>query len=157
MNGFKNFVTEDGDVAKTIAKLPIHHQELVKGYKFLFEPHNTLKGDKGHVGMIVNKPEKVIRIAAPWRYSREFTTLHEIAHLVHELYVKGTPLEKEWKIIVSNTKNKKKDESPEELFCHSYAATFCQHPPSIHDHPEWRSFINKVCKIKKPFEKNLGI
>jgi len=150
MKGFKHFVNEDEDVAKTLAKLPAHHRELVKGYKFLFEPGNTLKGDDGHVGIIVNKPNKIVRVAAPWRYSREFTTLHEIAHLVYEMYIRPNPaIVKEWENIVKNTKNKKEDESAEELWCHSYAASFCAHPPTIHYHLEWVAFIKKCCKIKQ--------
>jgi hypothetical protein len=148
MKGFKQYVTEDEDVANTIAKLPKDFQELVKGYKFLFEPHNTLKGDDGHVGMITNKPKKIIRIAGPWRYSRDFVVLHEIAHLVYEAYIRGTSLEKEWEIIAKNTKNKKEDETAEELMCHAFAATYCEHPPVIHYHPEWVKFIKKLSKVK---------
>ena len=151
MKSFKEFVTEeDEDVGKTIAKLPPHHQELVKGYKFLFEPGNTLKGDDGHVGMIVNKPKKVIRIAAPWRYGREFTLLHEISHLVYEVYIKGTSLEKEWEKLAFSVPNRKKDEPAEELWCHSFAAHFCKYPPLIHYHKVWDDFIKKCCEIKKP-------
>lgn len=144
MNGFKRFVTEDEDVSKTIAKLPKHHQGLVKGYKFLFEPGNTLRGDDGHVGVIVNQPKKVIRIAAPWNYGREFTVIHEVAHLVYEMYVKGTPLEKEWATLAMSVKNRKKDENAEELFCHAYAASYCKHPPVIHYHPVWVRFIRDL-------------
>lgn len=155
MKGFKEYVNEDDDVAKTIAKIPPHHQILVKGYRFEFEPGNTLKGDKGHVGLIMNKPERVIRIAAPWNYGREFTLLHEIAHLVHELYIKGTPLEKEWAAICKATPDRKKDESPEELFCHGYACHFAKNKIAVHDHPEWHGFMDKICRIKKRIDKNM--
>lgn len=151
MQGFREFVThENDDVKKTISQLPSHHQALVKGYEFLFEPHNTLKGDDGHVGVITNKPRKIIRVAAPWRWSREFTVLHEIAHLVYEAYIRGTELEKEWEKVALAEPNRKKDESAEELFCHSYAAKFCKFPPSVHFHPKWINFIKKVCAIEKP-------
>jgi hypothetical protein len=146
MKGFKRFVNEDEDVQKTIAKLPRHHQILVKGYKFQFEPGNTLKGDDGHVGMIVNKPEKIIRIAAPWRFGREFTLLHEIAHLVYEFYVRGTPLEVEWGRIEKSTPNKKENESAEENFCHAYANVYASMKITIHTHPEWKEFILRLPK-----------
>lgn len=155
MKGFKQFVTEDDEVATTLGKLPPHHRLLVKGYKFLFEPHNTLKGDDGHVGMIVNQPKKVIRIAAPWNYGREFTVIHEIAHLVYEVYVRGTNVEKEWAKLALSTKDRKKDESAEELFCHCYASMFVKYPPQIHHHPEWVDFMKRVIQIKKPNDKQM--
>lgn len=144
MKSFKDFVTEDEDVAKTIARLPMQCQKLVKGYKVQFEPHNTLKGDKGHVGMITNTPEKLIRIASPWRYGRQFTLLHEIGHLAYEAYIRGTPLEKKWEKLAFSVENRKKDESAEELWCHSFAAVYCDHPPAIHYHPEWVRFIKNL-------------
>jgi hypothetical protein len=154
MKGFKDFVTEDEDVEKTLSKLPRHHQELVKGFKFLFEPHNTLKGDDGHVGVITNSPRKIIRVAAPWRYSREFTVIHEVAHLVYEMFVKGSQTEKDWEKLSLSTKNRKKDESAEELFCHGYAAMFAQFPPEIHYHQEWIKFMKeRVFPIKQPLRK----
>ena len=155
MNGFKQFVTEDEDVAKSLAKLPAHHRMLVKGYKFLFEPGNTLKGDDGHVGMIVNKPNKVVRIAAPWNYGREFTLLHEIAHLVYEVYIRGTPFEKSWEQLSMSTPDRKKDEPAEELFCHAYANHFAKNKIEIHNHPEWDQFIRKVCAVKKRVDKSM--
>jgi hypothetical protein len=150
MIGFKEFVNEDEDVSKTLAKLPAHHRELVKGYKFLFEPGNTLKGDDGHVGMIVNHPNKVVRIAAPWNYGREFTVIHEIAHLVYQTFIKGTDLEKQWAKLSLSTKDRKKDEPAEELWCHCYASMFVKYPPEIHHHPEWVAFMKKyVLPLKK--------
>lgn len=156
MKGFKQFVTEDEDVSKTLAKLPAHHRELLKGYKFLFEPHNTLQGDDGHVGMIVNQPKKIIRIAAPWNYGREFTVLHEIAHIIYEMFVRGTELEQAWAKLALSEPNRKKDEPPEELWCHCYASMFVKYPPMIHHHAEWVEFIKKICRMKKPLQKLSG-
>lgn len=146
MKGFKKYVTENEDVADTIAKLPKHHQALVKGYKFLFEPGNTLHGDDGHVGEISNHPKKIIRISGPYRFSREHVVLHEIAHLVYEFYVKGTPLEKEWEGIVKNTKHKKEDEPPEENFCHAYASRYTKFKLTVFDHKDWYDFIDRLPK-----------
>lgn len=140
MKGFKKWVTEDDDVKATLAKIPKSHQKLVKGFKIVFEPRNTLEGDDGHVGMVINKPKKMIRIASPWNYGREFTLLHEVAHLVWAVFM--TPeLKKEWGAITKRTKDKKKDENEEELFCHSYANTYAKNKVTIHDHAEWDKFI----------------
>jgi hypothetical protein len=142
MKGFKKWITEDEDVKSTISKLPAKHQKLIKGYKIVFEPRNTLHGDEGHVGMVVNKPKKLIRVASPWNYGREFALIHEIAHLVYAVYM--TPeLKKEWEKITKKTKNKKKDENPEELWCHNYANYFAKNKIVIHTHPEWARFLKK--------------
>ena len=37
----------------------------------------------------------------------------------------------------------KKDEPPEELWCHCYATCFVKYPPLIHYHPEWIDFMKK--------------
>lgn len=121
----------------------------------MFEPGNTLKGDDGHVGMIVNKPKKLVRIAAPWNYGREFTVLHEIAHLVYEVYVRNTPFEKAWEKLSLSTPNRKMDEPPEELFCHAYACYFAKNKIEIHHHPAWDRFIKKVCESRKPVDKTM--
>lgn len=140
MKGFKGWIEEKDDVKESIGKLPKSYQKLVTGYKIVFEIGNTLKGDDGHVGMVVNKPKKLIRVAAPWRFGREFALLHECAHLVYEVYM--TPeLKKEWSKITKATKDRKEDESEEELFCHAFAAYYTKFPPAIHDHEEWRKFI----------------
>lgn len=143
MQGFKNYVKQDADVAKTIAKLPKQFQELVRGYTFLFEPGNTLNGDPGHVGMIVNQPKKIIKVSAPWNYGREFTVLHEIAHLVYEKFIRSK-LEKEWAKIALSEPNRKKDESAEELFCHAFANCFARNKIEIHNHPKWDDFIKSL-------------
>lgn len=144
MGSFKNFIEENGDINKSLSKLPEAHRRLVKGYKIKFEPHNTLKGDDGHVGMIINKPNKVIRIASPWNYGREWALLHEIGHLVWAAFIKGTPFEQQWDHIAQNTKHKKKDENAEELFCHGYADCYCKNKIVIHHHPEWEQFIKSL-------------
>jgi hypothetical protein len=145
MRGFKKFIKEEdgNDIEKSLHKIPKTHRNLVHGYKIIFEPNHTLRGDDGHVGMITNNP-KQIRLASPFNYGREFALLHEVGHLVWAAYVKGTALEQEWNQIAANTKDKKKDENAEELFCHAYADTYAKNKIVIHHHPEWEAFINKL-------------
>lgn len=147
LTGFRLFIETsiDSEVKDTIKKLPEAFRKLVKGYKFKFQSGCTLKGYKDSVGMIHlnNKQKKEIHVAAPWRFSREFTMLHELGHLIYEDRIKGE-LKKEWEKIVKNTK-KKANQSAEELFCHAFAARYTgDKAPRIHDHPEWQKFIDKV-------------
>jgi hypothetical protein len=139
-------MTEDGDVEKSLAKLPDSHRALVQGFKIEFEPHNTLKGDAGHVGVIMTHPRKLIKVASPWNYGREFALLHEVGHLVYEKYVRGTDLEKMWEKIAGSVEHKKKNEPPEELFCHAYANFYAKHKITIHDHDAWNEFIGRLPK-----------
>lgn len=149
MKSFKNFVREDEEVQKTLARLPKNIQTMLNGFEFRFYASNTLPGDDGHVGMVVSEPKRIIHISAPWRYGRQFTLLHEIAHIVYAKYIKDTPSEKEWAKISLNTKGRKKDENAEELFCHGFASMYSDYPVPIHDHPEWRKFIHNILKISK--------
>lgn len=142
MKGFKGWVKEDDDSRASIKKLPKGHQSLVRGYDIVFEPRNTLKGDDGHVGMVIDRPKKIIRVAAPWNYGREFAMIHEIAHLVYAAYMTDD-LRRRWKKLAMSTKGRKKDENAEELFCHAYANYFVTRPVVIHDHPEWKKFIKE--------------
>lgn len=139
-------MTDEADIQKSLNKLPKAHKELAKGFKIVLEPNNTLKGDKGHVGVIMTHPSPQIRVASPWNYPREFAFLHEVAHLVYEKYIRGTPLEQEWNAICARTKDKKKGEPPEELFCHAYANRYCNNQVVIHDHEEWNNFIDALPK-----------
>jgi hypothetical protein len=150
MKGFKDFIHEDEAVKSALKKLPKHHQKLLNGFEFRFQGGNTLKGDDGHIGSVVVNPKKIITIAAPWRYSREFTLFHEVGHLVWTMFVKGTPLVEEWSEIVKKNPDRKKSENDEENFCHSYAAHFAdEHAPEMHSNPDWAKFIEKVCSVKK--------
>ena len=138
---FKQFFHEtseyDQDLKDTLSKLPAAHRKFVKGYDFDFQSTNTLKNDKGHIGIIDPKKNK-ITVSAPWNYGREFALLHEIAHLIWELLDKDT--QKEWSAIVKRTKEKQ-NQSAEELFCMAYANTYANNKITIHDHPEWERFI----------------
>ena len=148
MKDFKRFIeNEHDDVHKSIKKLPLAHQKLAHGFELKLEPTHTLKGDDDHVGEIIIHPKKKsIRISSPWNYGREFAFFHEIGHLVWENYVRGKPLEKKWVEICSKTKDKKKDEPPEENFCHAYASFYCKFQLAIHNHQTWRNFIEGLPK-----------
>jgi hypothetical protein len=137
---FKRFIEskEQNQVEKTLDKLPKVHRELVKNYKIKFTPKITLKNDPKHIGSI---DDKEIIIAAPWNYGREFTTLHEIGHLIWgELLDKD--IKTKWKKIVKKTKNKQNQNS-EELFCMAYANYYSKNKITIHDHEEWNKFIKE--------------
>jgi type II secretory pathway component PulC len=129
--------------------LPKSHQNLLHGYKFKYTPNNTLKNDKGHIGYIWK--DKIV-VAAPWNYSRSFTTLHEIAHLVWEY--KMTPeLKKEWSKLVKKHKKEQKenipkksrdalDQNEEEIFSMTYATLYSKHPVITYYNKDWMEFIS---------------
>ncbi len=141
---FKEFLMESenqqGDVRETLAKIPEKHRKLLHGYKFKFQGSNNLKNDSDHVGYI-DEEKKVIMIAAPWRYPREFTLLHEVGHLIWKYFV--TPqMKKEWSKIYKNTKDKQ-HQGEQEIFCMAYANSYSKNKIKIHDHPEWEKFIKR--------------
>lgn len=148
MGTFKQFISEtlsakseeEKDIHDTISKLPKLHQKLLHGYKFKFQGGNTLKGDNQHIGYMDKEP-KVIGVAAPWFYSREFTMLHEIGHIIWEELM--TPqLRVLWALIVKATPNRQ-DQSPEELFSMAYACHYAKYCNGVHDHPKWHLFMKK--------------
>ena len=132
---------EQGDIEKTLSKIPLSHRKLVQGYDWKLQGGNTLKGDGEHIGY-VDRMNKQIAVAAPWNYGREFAILHEIAHQVWEQLPKE--IKKAWFHVVANTKGKKQDQNPEELFCMAYANQYVKNKIVIHDHPEWKAFIAEL-------------
>ena len=144
---------EEKNVLALLKNLPKNHAALMKGFKFEYIPGNTLDGDDAHIGSIQGKK---VTIAGPWRYGREFTTLHEIAHQIYEKLV-DKKLRKEWSDLVAKTKKsqiatiEKKgieanalNQNDEEIFCMIYAATYSGHPPLIWYNPEWTKFIKNL-------------
>jgi hypothetical protein len=147
MEGFRKFFEQtkeqEANIKATLARMPKKHTDLIKDYKIIWQCDNVLDGDGEHVG-IVNPNNKTITVAAPYRYSREFTFIHEIAHKVWNIFVAPYPaLIEKWKAIIKNTKNKM-HQNAEELFCHGYAATYAKNPPTIHHHEEWTKFIKSI-------------
>jgi hypothetical protein len=132
---------EEDNVQAMIGKLPKGHQKLLKGYKFRYQKGNVLKGDDGHIGVIFKDK---ITVAAPWNYSREYTTLHEIGHLVWEYLI--TPKEKkEWNKLYNAEKEKQEGQDAEELWCMSYANHYAKHKCETHNFPAWDKFVKRVC------------
>ena len=130
---------EKDDLKETLGKIPKEHRNIIKGYSFFCKSGNTLK-DGEHVGYndLMNKR---IVIATPWNYSREFTLLHEIAHLVWDRFVKPNDKKvKKWNKLVSSTKDKVKQNN-EELFCHTYANYYVKNKVNNHHHEAWYDFI----------------
>ena len=128
--------SSNGDLDKLLIKIPKGHMKLLNGFKFKYTHKNTLNGDTKHIG-VIHKDK--IEVAAPWNYGREFTTLHEIAHLVwaHKMTKK---LKKEWCNLANKTKNKPKD-SCEELFAMAYAQNYARNKLTKYDFDSWKSFI----------------
>jgi hypothetical protein len=88
MQGFRKFYESktDDEAEESLKKLPKGHRALLKGYKFKFENGVNLKGYPDSIGLIhLGNPErKLIQVAAPWNYGREFAMLHEVGHRVYE-------------------------------------------------------------------------
>jgi hypothetical protein len=133
------------DIENTMSKIPSKHADLVKNYKIIFQPKNTLAGDDRHIGVIDEK-EKTITISAPWNYSRQYTLLHEIGHAVWKFILKDED-KKEWKKIVKSTRSKNKkdlNQNDEEIFCMSYAQHYAKNKLIKFDHEELQDFVSKI-------------
>tara|TARA_Y100000034_G_scaffold43496_3_gene53072 strand:+ start:6004 stop:6450 length:447 start_codon:yes stop_codon:yes gene_type:complete len=146
---FKAFLEQNGkeenkSVREALKKLPEAYRKLVRGFKFKFLDGSTLHGDSEHVGYMTNKP-KVIAVAGPWHYGREFTLFHEIAHLVWEQLV-DKEKRAEWKKVYKATKDKHQHQGLEEMFCMAFANFFAKNKVVIHDHDNWKEFIKGLIK-----------
>ena len=131
------------DIKKTLNKLPKSHKDLVRGFEINYTNGNTIEGDKKHIGTI---HKRKIVVAAPWNYGREFTTLHEIAHMVWE-YKVDSSMRKEWNKIAKDSMEKNKDlrdENPLELFCMAYAQHYAKNKFTKFEHQKWHEFIKKI-------------
>lgn len=144
---FKTFLEQNEtymqDVHKTLRKLPKTHRKLIRGYKFEFQPTNTLKGDNDHIGYVDEAKKKIV-VASPWNYGREYTLLHEIGHTVWK-YLVDDKSKKKWKSIVEKTKNRQ-NQGSEELFCMAYANYYSKNKIEIHTHKTWDDFIKNLPK-----------
>lgn len=136
-----NMGEEKRDIARTLSKIPPRHRELVRGYDWKFHSGNTLNGDDEHIGYMDDQ-QKVIAIAGPWNYGREFAVLHEIAHRIWEKLI-PQEIKQQWERVIANTQDKQ-DQEPEELFCMAYANHYAKNKITIHDHPEWHQFIDRL-------------
>jgi hypothetical protein len=137
---FKIFLAgeEKNDIENTISKLPKKHQEAINNIEIEYTCGNTLDFDKNHVGQIKNN--KMV-VSAPWNYSRQFTTLHEIAHVIW-CKILNDKQKKEWAKI--SKKKKLKEKNIEELFCMAYANYYSKHKLLIYKNKHWEIFIKKI-------------
>ena len=145
---FKTFYTlaeqHDNEVKQTLEKIPKNHRTLVKGYDFKFQGGHELKNDDGNIGC-VDRKEKTVTVAAPWNYGREYTTLHEIGHLVWDRFM-DKKRRSQWEKIVKSTPMKKTDrQNPEELWSMAYANYFAKNKIVKFTHDTWDKFVAKIC------------
>lgn len=145
---FKTFLENQENiknVKEIIRKIPKRHADLIKDYKIVFEPDNTLKKDQKHIGFI-DEEKKTIRVAAPWNYGRGFTFLHEIAHAVWK-YLVNDKQKKEWQSLIEKAKDKKEEglnQNEEEIFCMIYAQNYSKNRMSKFEHPELEKFVERI-------------
>lgn len=143
MRSFIQFVEqkseEEKNLQKTIAKLPEKYQKLLKNFNIKLTCKNTLNSDKNHIG-VIHKFD--IEVAAPWNYGREFTFLHEVAHLIWEKLITKNQ-KKEWKKLAKLYKHKPKM-NEEELFCMFFASTYATHQIETYSQPKLVSFIKNL-------------
>lgn len=143
MRSFIQFVEqkseEEKNLQKTIAKLPEKYQKLLKNFNIKLTCKNTLNSDKNHIG-VIHKFD--IEVAAPWNYGREFTFLHEVAHLIWEKLITKNQ-KKEWKKLARLYKGEPKM-NDEELFCMFFASTYANHRIETYNQTKLVSFIKNL-------------
>lgn len=147
MTQFKTYLEseEKKDIRRTLEKIPESHAGLIKDYEIVFQPNNTLKGDKSHIGLIDEK-KKRITIASPWNYPREYTLLHEIGHAVWKFLV-GEDKKSDWKKILKaeRAKNKKNlGQDDEEIFCMIYAQVYAKNKMEKFKNKTLEGFVRKI-------------
>lgn len=128
------------DAKATLSGIPKTHAALIKGYKFIFQPDNTLKGDESHVG-VIDDVKKTIILSAPWHHSREFVMLHELAHRIWAKLPKKK--QEEWNKIAKDQAKKVKD-GLEETFCHCYANYHASNPVKKFENDKIEKFIAEL-------------
>lgn len=147
MTQFRKYLEseEKKDVKRTLEKIPEKHASLVKDYEIVFQPHNTLKGDGGHIGLIDEK-KKRITVAAPWNYPREYTLLHEIGHAVWK-FLLDEEGKKEWKSLLKSERKKSKKnlgQDDEEIFCMIYAQVYAKNKMKKFENKTLEGFVRKI-------------
>ncbi len=146
MDKFESYIREDKAVRETINKFPERYRSFLDDYDIRFEPGNTLRDDPGHVGRVfIGGNNNTITIASPWNYGREFTLLHEIAHLIYDRFVKNTEWERKWKKVYKLEPGPKR-EGAEESFCHALAQYYVTTKVSKFDLKPWKKFMDEFCR-----------
>lgn len=145
MGSFKQFYEakkeEEKDVEETLAQLPLAHQQLLKDCKFKFHNGNTLKNDDEHIGYMDSKTGEIC-VAAPWKWSKEFTFLHEVGHKVFD-HLPDT-FKNRWANLAKTVESKFKDHDPEELFCMIYAQSYVKHKMKEFNLPTLVNFVRSL-------------
>lgn len=143
---FKKYIQneEKKDIKKTLKKIPKKHFLVVKDYNIEFEPNNSLKGDKAHIGFIDEENKKIV-ISSPWNYGREYTLLHEIGHAVWK-YIVTSEKKKLWKKLIKEEKNKNNNlsQNSEEIFCMCYAQYYAKNKLVKYENEKLLKFISSI-------------
>ena len=147
MAHFKKYLEseEKKDIKRTLEKIPERHALLVKDYEIVFQPNNTLKGSKGHIGLIDEK-KKRITIASPWNYPREYTLLHEIGHAVWK-FILDDDGKKKWKSLLGREREKNKrnlGQDDEEIFCMIYAQVYAKNKMKKYEIEVLEGFVRSI-------------
>lgn len=141
---FKKFFEDKKDIEDTLNLLPEKHIKLLDGFILNYTCNNTLKSDNKSVGILKNNK---ITISAPWNYSRQFTTLHEIAHIVW-CKALSSDQKQSWKKIFNEEKNKIEhpsiNQNYEEIFCMCYANHYSKHKLKTYENKKWDKFIENL-------------
>lgn len=144
MIGFIQFFEQKSEEIKnlddTVSKLPEKYKKLITDYEFKYTCKNTLDNDDDHVGYIQGYD---IEVSAPWNYGREFTTLHEIGHLVWEKTVTDKQ-KKMWNILCKKHYSKKPKMNCEEVFCMVFANCYVNHKIETYNIPKLIKFIKNL-------------
>ena len=144
---FKKYIEDEEkkDIRKTLEKIPKTHANLVRNYEISFQPNNSLRGDKNHIGFIDEENKRIV-ISSPWNYGREYTLLHEVGHAVWK-YLVSEEKKKEWKRIVGEVRKKnRKDlsQNDEEIFCMSYAQHYAKNKLVKYNHKNLMKFVSLI-------------
>ena len=145
---FRQYLSDEEkkDIKSTLEKIPKIHSDLVKDYDISFQPSNTLKGDKGHIGFIDEENKKII-VSSPWNYGREYTLLHEIGHAVWK-YVLDGEKKKSWREILNSERKKDNDnelsQNDEEMFCMLYAQNYANNKLVKHENKKLLDFVRSI-------------
>lgn len=147
MAQFKKYLEseEKKDIQRTLGKIPKRHFDLIKDYEIVFQPNNTLKGDRNHIGLIDEK-KKRITVASPWNYPREYTLLHEIGHAVWKFSLDDEE-KKGWKSLLKTERSKSKKnlkQDDEEIFCMIYAQVYAKNKMKKFENKALEGFVRKI-------------
>lgn len=141
---FKKFFENSEDIKETLSFLPKKHLKFLQDLELKYTCNNTLDSSKKHVGIL---KDKKITVSAPWHYSRQFTTLHEIAHIVW-CKALSEDQRKAWNKIFHDEKSRMRHssvkQSAEEIFCMCYANYYSRHKLMTFKNSKWDKFIKNL-------------